>query len=124
MKEKVVKMTNIRKFLVLGMTTAVTAVAGLSFAQDDLDALLKDLEAENVKPEQKAEASAKSGEAEASPQPAAKPEEKAEEKAEEPAKPEAKSEEPEAKPEEKAEEKPEEPVKNGEAVSSPLQEET
>ena len=88
LKEKAVKMTNMRKYLVLGVAMASAIVTGLAFAQDDLDDLLKDLEAETTKP--------KSAEAPAPvatvSQEAPAPEVKAEEpavKAEEPAKTEA-----------------------------------
>ena len=50
LKEKAVKMTNMRKYLVLGVALAFALVTGLAFAQDDLDDLLKDLEAETAKP--------------------------------------------------------------------------
>ena len=50
LKEKAVKMTNMRKYLVLGVSMAFALVTGLAFAQDDLDDLLKDLEAETAKP--------------------------------------------------------------------------
>ena len=43
-------MTNMRKYLVLGVALAFALVTGLAFAQDDLDDLLKDLEAETAKP--------------------------------------------------------------------------
>ena len=54
LKEKAVKMTNMRKYLVLGVAMAFAVVTGLAFAQDDLDDLLKDLEAETAKPAEKA----------------------------------------------------------------------
>ena len=52
LKKKAVKMTNMRKLLVLGVVA--TFALGSAMAQDDLDALLKDLESESAKPEEKA----------------------------------------------------------------------
>ena len=133
LKEKAVKMTNMRKYLVLGVAMAFAIVTGLAFAQDDLDNLLKDLEAETTKPAEKAEAAAPAAtapsasetpppQAEAATEGAAVPtaseakEEPAPAKAEEPAKeepaPEVKVEEPAKAEAPAAAEKPaEEPVK-------------
>ena len=115
LKEKAVKMTNMRNYLVLGVAMAFAIVTGLAFAQDDLDDLLKDLEADTAKPAKKAEAAAPAA-AEKPVEESAKAEEPAKEeepaKAEEPAKEEA-APAAEEKTEEKAEEsaKAEEPAK-------------
>ena len=58
LKEKAVKMTNMKSCLVLGVATAFAILSGLTFAQDDLDDLLKDLEGTAAKPAAKAEAPA------------------------------------------------------------------
>ena len=48
-KEKVVDMTNIRKFVAFGAALALAAVSQFAVAQDDLDNLLKDLEGDSAK---------------------------------------------------------------------------
>lgn len=75
LKEKAVRMTNVRNCLAVGVTVAFAIVSGVAFAQDDLDDLLKDLEgtaakpAEEAKPAEVAESAKeeKSGEAASAP---------------------------------------------------------
>ena len=76
-------MTNIRKWVALNATAAVVAATLATFAQDDLDDLLKDLEggAAKAKPAAAAPADAKAP-ATAEAAPAAKAEEKAADAAE------------------------------------------
>ena len=122
-KEKAVKMTNVGKHLAVGVAIAFAIAYGSVVAQDDLDALLKDLEAESVKPAEKAEAPAVEA---ASPEAAPSQAEPAAVEEPAPAEP-AKVEEP-APAEEKvaeepapAEEKAEEPVK-AEETPAPAEE--
>ena len=65
LKEKAVKMTNMRSCLALGVVMAFAIVSGPVFAQDDLDDLLKDLESDSAKPAEKAKAEAPAVETEA-----------------------------------------------------------
>ena len=51
-------MTNIRNWVAFSATAALVAVSLYTFAQDDLDDLLKDLEGGTAKPAEKAEAPA------------------------------------------------------------------
>ena len=66
LKEKAVRMTNVRNCLAMGVTMAFAIVSGMAFAQDDLDDLLKDLEGTAAKPAEEAkpaDAAAKSADA-------------------------------------------------------------
>jgi len=85
LKEKVVDMTNLRKFIALGVTMAFAAVSLVAVAQGDLDDLLKELE--GASPEKAAEKKAepeKAAEAEKAEEAVAEAEKPAEgEKAEE-----------------------------------------
>ena len=116
-------MTNTMKVVAVGAMMAVSAVCRFTFAQDDLDALLKDLDGEAAKKpaaaakaEEKAEAKAEE-KAEEKAEAAAKVEEKSEAKTEEQA--EAKTEEQaEAKAEEKSEEKSAENAEEKPAVAA------
>ena len=54
LKEKAVRMTNVRNCLAVGVTVAFAIVSGVAFAQDDLDDLLKDLEGTAAKPVEEA----------------------------------------------------------------------
>ncbi len=108
-------MTNLRNLVALGATMAIAVVGVHSFAQDDLDDLLADLESESVAAS--AEASADEPE-----EVAEEPTADAEESAEEPAAEEPAAEEPEEAAEEPAAEDPEveEPA---EAAEEPAAEE-
>ena len=113
LKEKAVKMTNVGKHLAVGMAIAFAIACGSVVAQDDLDALLKDLEAESVKPAEKAEAPAAEA---ASPEAAPSQAEPAAVEEPAPAEPAKVAEEPAP-----AEEKAEEPVK-AEETPAPAEE--
>ena len=112
-------MTQIQKIVAMSAAAVGVAICPTLFAQDDLDVLLREIEAETTAGEAKAETKAEE-------KPAAEPEKKAEETAvEAPAaepeeeKAEEKAEEPVAEAEEKAEEKPAEPAAEEKVAEAP-----
>ena len=125
LKEKAVRMRNMKSCLAFGVALCFVVISGLTFAQDDLDDLLKDLEGETAKPAEPAKAEAPKAE-EASAPAAEEPKAEAP-KAEEASAPEAEEPEAEAPKAEEASapeaEEPEAEAPKAEEASAPEAEE-
>ena len=114
-------MTNTMKVVAIGAMMAVSAVCRFSFAQDDIDALLKDLDSGSDKKPAAAKAEAPQSEPKAEEKAEEPAESKAEEKAEEPAESKTEAKSAEAEPVETAAEKSEEAKEEKPAVAEAAQ---